>query len=322
MTAPKLCSAVLSGAAFSLALLVGAQGARAQAWVDEPGSVFVGADYAYGFSSSIVDAEGEDLPGQDIVNHAILASVEYTPIERLAISASIPALFLKYGGEPTGFFPRHGEYDDGSTHFALTDLKAVVRYQLFGPFNVVTPHIGGSIPTTSYETQGYAGAGRHLKKLHAGLSAGTMPSWLPRAYLHAHYEFSLAESYEGDDENFHSPDMELTQEQRDILADYGQNSSDLNLQLGYFFLPELQAFLSFDGHWQHGGANFNDPSPEVIVLEFHDGVLNEDYYLLGAGASYQITDKLSVSATFRYYLAGKNSRDVNALNLGLGYQIL
>lgn len=320
---PRLYRAVLGGATVLFALFGHVSNASAQAWVDIPGSVFTGANYTYGFSNELIETSGEPVfEGVDTINHSLLLTAEYVPIERLGISINVPIMMMKYKGDTSLLLKGHGDYDDGSGHVVLQDFKAVARYQLFGPFHVVTPHIGFTIPMTNYETQGFAAAGRHLKQLHAGVSAGMLPSFLPRLFLHARYEFSLSEGYGGDDDNFENPGTAPTDAERDTLSSYGRNTSELDFQVGYLITDALQASLGVHAHWDHGGVAFEgllDQPP--IVFDYHDPLLDEDLYLLSAGARYQITDTLSTSLSLLYFLSGENTSNAKAVSLGFGYQI-
>lgn len=314
MVGLRIRSRARLGLALSAVLLcLGLAGeARAQAWVDEPGSATAGIDYTYGKSNRVIE-DGEPFSILDepvdapIVSHSVLFAVEYAPIDRLGLSASLPLLGTRYDGTGEGF-PPHGDYDDGSTHYTPTDFRFNARYQLLGPFRAITPHLGFTIPVADYETRGYAGAGRHLKKAHAGVSAGALLApWVPRLFVHGRYEFSLAEKFDEVEE----------------LEKYGQNSSDLGLQIGYFVLDKLELHAAFDAHWQHGGFHFTDPiMAGDPVIEYHDAVLDEDYYLAGGGVSYSVIEDLRLTAFFRLYLTGQNTRDVNAFGLGLSYDVL
>ncbi|HKE16550.1 MAG TPA: hypothetical protein VKB80_16875 [Kofleriaceae bacterium] len=307
-----------AGATLAALLLVAAfceRNAAAQAWVDPAGSLSASFDYSYSPSSAIVT--NPDVPkseGEPITAHMFQLGAEYTPIEDLAVDATMPIIAVKYGGDGDPF-PRHGSYDDGSLHTTLTDLRLNVRYQLLHDIVAFTPRIGASIPVTDYEHVGFANAGRGLKQLHLGASVGrTLDPVLPNLFAQATYEYSLVE---------HFTDT-MTEEEADVTKTVGQNRSDIAALIGYFFLDgDLRVDLGFNWRIQHGGVGFltlGDPGQPMY--DYHDPLLDEEFMLLGGDVGYDVTDRLSVQATTRFFLRGYNTRDANIFGLGLTFAIL
>jgi hypothetical protein len=302
-----------AGLAAFVILCAGARAARAQAWVDPAGSLTTSLDYAYSPSDSVVITPDRDAPGESITAHTISLGVEYIPIENLGVQASLPIVATKYSGDGMPA-PRHGEYDDGDMHTTLTDLRLGLRYQLLREIVAFTPHIGGSIPITDYENVGFANAGRGLKQLHAGASLGrTLDPVLPNLFVHASYEFSLVESF----------DDTMTEEEAEVTKDVGQNRSDVAFLLGYFFLDgDLRINLGYNWRIHHGGINFTDYTVGSTLDMYHDPLLNEEFMLLGGDIGYDLTDRLSINASTRFFLRGYNTRDANLFGLGLTFAIL
>jgi hypothetical protein len=211
--------------------------------------------------------------------------------------------------------PAHGEYDDGDMHTTLTDLRLGARYQLLREIVAFAPHIGGSIPVTDYENVGFANAGRGLKQLHLGASLGrTLDPVLPNLFVHGTYEFSLVERF----------DDTSTEEEAEITKEVGQNRSDVALMLGYFFLEgDLRLNLGYNWRIHHGGVDFTElGSPDSPMYRYHDPLLNEEFMLLGGDIGYDLTDRLSINASTRFFLRGYNTRDANLFSLGLSFAVL
>lgn len=139
---------------------------------------------------------------------------------------------------------------------------------------------------------------------HFGLSLGYV-FW--DFFAHARYEYTLAERFKTD-----AP----------ITETINQDRSDFNFQMGYFIIDGLEAHVAFDFRAGHGGIDFVD----FLFLteaerQFHDLLIREGFFMLGGGASYSITETMSVSALFRIFLAGTNTRNGHVIGLGFGYSI-
>jgi hypothetical protein len=314
----RMSRASLTRAAAGLAVVVilctGARAAEAQAWVDPVGSLSTSLDYIFSPSEAIVITPDDEADGEPITAHTVSLGLEYIPIENLALQASLPMVATKYGGDGMPAAP-HGEYDDGDMHTALTDLRLGARYQLLREIVAFAPHIGGSIPLTDYENVGFANAGRGLKQLHLGASLGrTLDPVLPNLFVHATYEFSLVERF----------DDTSTEEEADMTKEVGQNRSDLAFLLGYFFLDgDLRINLGYNWRIHHGGLDFTELGPIGSTLErYHDPLLNEEFMLLGGDVGYDLTERVSINASTRFFLRGYNTRDANLFGLGLTFAIL
>ena len=286
--------------------------ALAQAWVGPKGGLSVALDYSYGSSNRVIEDPGVDVPDNDYISsHTMALSSEYTPLDKLAFQALVPVVSSSYTGNSGR--PAHGRYDDGSLHTTLQDFRLTGRYMVLDAPFALSPYVGASIPMVDYETVGYAGAGRGLKQLHFGANIGKFfVSGVPNLYLHGSYEFSLSERYETS-----FPET----------AEYGQNKSDLKGLVGYFITDKLDVNLAADWRIAHGGLEFHtwieDPEGTPDVVEyFHDPLLAEGFVLVGGGASYQAMERMRVSAFFRLFVRGHNTRDSNIVGLGVGWDIM
>ena len=282
--------------------------ARAQAWVDEKGSLDVGLDYNLGISSKVIDEEGIKYPQSGTTTHQLTLSGEYTPVPRLAVSVGLPFLLLKYTGNKTAYpHPGGGSYDDGDMHATLTDLRAGVRYQVLEEPIALSPHLAVSIPVADYETAGNTVAGRHLKALHLGLGIGRV--FGAATYVHLLYEFSLVEKYD------RTADTEK----------YGQNRSDLSFTVGHKLLDQrLDLHIDANLHETHGGVGLSEifvppvmATPDEVL--YHDAILNEDILLVGGGVGYQLTSSLSLSLGARFFVTGQNTQSASVFALGVAW---
>ncbi len=311
-----LCSASL----LLVLLMLGPRSAAAQAWVSYKQSLSAAVDYSYAPSDRIIDdfsTRDEVLNRDPISNHSIVLSAEYVPIDNLGLSVSIPFVITHYdldgGGDRQGFLARpHGRYDDGDYHGVLQDFKFQARYMVLEEPLAISPHIGVSIPMTDYETQGFASAGRGLMQLHLGASLGKFfTSGVPGLYLHGSYEFRLVERYE----------TGFSQ-----TEDFSQNRSDIKMQVGYYILDNLEAHLAGDLQLAHGGFQFRDwmtgSNEQLPTQFFHDALIAEEFFHLGGGLSYGITESVSVNAFVRIWLWGQNTRDAHAFGAGASWDIM
>jgi hypothetical protein len=286
------------------------QTARAQqAWVDEPSSLSVSLDHSYS-SSDVVTYEGAGPYTDPIVSQTTALSIEYTPIEKLGVLATIPFVLSRYDyqGEAGNLAP-HGRYDDGDYHGTLQDFRLDVRYMVLDDVVTFSPHLSVSIPMANYETVGYAAAGRGLKMLIFGGAIGKyFTSGVPDLYLHGRYEFRWTEGYETS-----FPET----------AEYGQNKSAMEALIGYYVLDTLELNVAANLQLAHGGFEFPNWDMEPLVAQkFHDALLAEEFLHVGGGVSYQPIEKLRVSAFARFFMWGENTRNSDIFGLGLSWDAM
>jgi hypothetical protein len=281
--------------------------ARAQAWVGEEGSLDVSFDYNFGKSSKVLGDEDE-FPNAGVTTQQFSIGAEYTPIRNLAVTATMPFVLLKYTGGPEFIHPGGGTYDDGDYHSTLTDFRAGARYQLLDEPVALAPHLAFSIPVGDYETIGNAVGGRHLKYLHAGISAGTIIGLA--TYVHLQYEFSLGEKYDRTAET----------------EKYSQNRSDIGFTIGHKLLDyKLDVSLGANARFGHGGISldlFRMGGFSMDQFNYHDAILKEQLVLAGLGVGYQINNAISVSLAGRLFLTGKETQNASVLAFGLTWSAL
>lgn len=303
-------SRIVLGSLSLLLASVTAQTAFAQqAWVGEPGGLSLSLDYSYSRSNKVIFEEEDDYINE-IFNHTAALGIEYTPIEKLGLLATIPVMATSYDYDPNlTLTPPHGPYDDGKTHTVLQDFRLDLRYMVLDDVVTLAPHISVSVPMSNYATTGYASAGRGLKMLIFGLALGKyFTSGVPNLYLHGRYEFRWTERYET-----------LFPE----TAEYPQNKSFTEALIGYYILDKLEVNLAGSLQIPHGGLEFVNYGMEPVVAQrFHDSLLAEGFLHLGGGVSYQAMEKLRVSAFVRFFIQGQNTRNSDVYGLGLSWDAM
>lgn len=294
-----------------VAIIASTASARAQAWVGAKGELGIDFDYNFSFSDKVVTDTDDPFEDAGTTGHQLTLGAEYIPIPKLAVAASIPVVMLKYTGDPA-MYPHSGggSYDDGDFHTTLTDLRVGARYAVLEDVVAVAPHLAFSIPVADYETVGNTVAGRHLKMLHLGASIGYMLG--VATYVHASYEFTLAEKFD------RNSDTER----------YTQNRSDMAFVVGHKLLDyRLDLNIGANARLSHGGVNFSEFESGELTLaeaEAHDAILNEDVVLVGVGAGYDISNTLTATLGVRVFLEALSQNTLNAsvIALGLSWQAL
>jgi hypothetical protein len=305
------CRVIFSIAVASVLVAFGSawSDAHAQAWVGDQGALDLSLDYNFATSNKVVEDTGE-LPNAGTITHQFTLGAEYVPVNRLAVNVALPFALLIYTGD-LALYPHAGggSYDDGKMHATLTDLRVGARYQVLEEPFALSPHLAVSIPVANYETVGNTVAGRHLKALHAGLGIGRLIG--EATYVHLLYEFSLVEKYD------------RTAETQKV----GQNRSDFAFTIGHKLLDQqLDIHLDANGRVTHDGVNFSEfamlatTAPDDVM--FHDAILAEDIFLVGGGASYQLSNALAVSLSARLFVTGKNTQNASVIALGVTWSPL
>jgi hypothetical protein len=278
----------------------------AQAWVPDRGTLGTTFDYNFFSSDKVVTDTTMTFENAGSTGHQFLVGVEYSPINKLAVTAALPILSIKYTGDqgPQYRHPGGGRYDDGSYHTTLTDLRAGARYQVLDDPVAIAPHLAFSVPVADYETVGNAVAGRGIKMAHLGVSAGYVIGLA--TYVHLTYEFSLGEKYD------RTPDT----------ARHSQNRSDLSVAVGHKLLDyRLDVHLSMDFRKIHGGIHFSDLEAGRLTQDeslYHDPILAEQALLVGGGVGYSVTNTLNATLGLRFFIDALSQNTLNASVLALG----
>jgi hypothetical protein len=236
-----------------------------QAWVPPRGEVFIAFSYQWLEANNHLLSDAvlgptltplEELYGEDLQttatedaqvrSHVLLLDADIGLTERLAVSGGIAFVQSQYLGP----FPEHPELDDGSLHGTVQDARIGARYAILDGASgswAVTPFTSFVFPASDYPIHGHAVAGRGLKELQVGASAGRFLNVLgePRAFFEGTYFYAFME------DPFDIP-----------LA-----RSNVDLSLGYIHRSmTLQFFATYQN--THGGVDWVEHlSPHAANLE-------------------------------------------------------
>lgn len=282
--------------------------ARAQAYVDEPNSLSAGLAYTYAPSGTL-ETMDMTVPNVLIFAHFITLSASYvTPLDGLQVEAELPLAIMKRGEGSFQHFPVPGEWDDGDTHYGLTDLKGGLRYQIkaIEQYFGLAFSAGGMYPTWDYPTIGFTAPGHHLWGIYGGVSiARTFDPIIPNLFFTTSYTY-----------------MHRSRVHRDeTTEEFNRDYSEGNFQLGYFLPAGFTLAAAADWRLSHGGTTFEEligePAP---VIYYHDQLLDEDFLLLGGDLGYQVSDSFDIGASVRFFVAGHQTRDQNLFGLSMNYR--
>lgn len=237
-----------------------------------------------------------------IDSHALLADVTYGLTDRLAVSVGLPMVVSRYRGAYPHQRTNPDRLDDEHWHSTWQDIRLGLAYSaLKGPV-VLTPFVGGVVPSHGYEYFAHSAAGRQLKELQAGVALGAQLDRIrPGLFLQTRYSFGFVE------ENVNER----------------PNHSNLDVELGYLVTPALRVFVLGTGQLSHGGIDVMHPDVVRLFLNLdqiahHDQIDKVNYLKVGAGASFELTDSLGVYGAFSKQVAGRNGHEVSrAISLGM-----
>jgi hypothetical protein len=289
---------------------------NAQALVGESNSLSAQFGYTFAPSGKIITSSTDDdspfdndVPNVPVFVHIVSIGAQYaTPVDGLAVEASIPLVGVQLGDGAFMHYPVQGDFDDGDLHWTLTDFRGGLRYQVkpIEEYLGLAFHVAGSIPVTDYPTQGFAYPDQHLKALHVGASiARTFDPIAPNLYFAAGYDFAKREKVDVD---------EATEQ---FTRDY----SDADLQIGYFLPANLSVAAAANLRLHHGGLDYADIIfYEPSVIANHDVLAKEDILLVGGDVGYDMTDDFSIGLQARFFAWGKNTRNQNLFGLSAQYR--
>ncbi|HET6610694.1 MAG TPA: hypothetical protein VFG83_01840 [Kofleriaceae bacterium] len=290
-------SLVYVAALATLALAVSANRAHAQAWAGNQGEGEVELGTAFQYSNTIMWGEQygrvTGLPAQEVRTHL---TVEYTPIDRFTVGATLPFQLNRYSGRQTGPNPgvifAHGTNDDGDWHSNFTDLHLDARYQVLQGDIALSPIIQVKIPVSDYENRGYAASGNGLFEVGAGAYIGKLGVFTDNLLVQAGYTFTWVQKEDGGGE---------------ATEAYSMHHSDASLVFGYIFTPSFWAAAGTSLLWTHGGFDLADyPDADPILKEWHDPIASRRAWSVNVSASYSLTDTLALTPYFGAVLLGKN----------------
>ena len=287
------------GALLAFLLMLSPARLQAQAFIPEEGQALITIAYAYSdakytFFSRDLIISGVNL-GQKVEEpptqaHSAYISIEYGVSSKLALSASIPAIFSRYtGNEP------HSPIDNGDYHGGFQDFRFGVRYMAIIDPLVVTPFISVVIPSRDYKTEGHSAIGIHYKELHFGLYLAKQLTFISdNLYTEAGYDFAYVEEYQG----------------------IRTNRSVVDLTLGYFVTPSITVSSTMSYQKGHAGVDFLDAPPTSVEGYEHDRRAKVKYLALGGSVSVEANDALSFFVSYTSMVSGENTHALRSIAVG------
>lgn len=239
----------------------------------------------------------EDLG--NVTYRTLHLNLDYGFADRWAARVELPYGSNRYTGAGSGHDPGifqdpHGQHfiDDGNYGGGWKDWSVAVRYQWRVAPVLITPYAKYSFPSHNYQYYGESALGLHQSEWQFGVSAGGR---LPAPWQNVYLAGSAAYSY-----------MQKKGDRR-------VNRSTVNLDLGYFFSPRFSAHVGLAHRETYHGLDFPaaifnaDGSLNEDNLFHHDTIRNISFTEVQLGISYQLTDRLTLSAD-----AGRTSHGANA----------
>ncbi len=279
-------------------MFAAARNAEAQAVTPASMDLDVGANYSFLTSSETAGIKS------DLQGHLFNLTADLGLPRGFAISANAPFFVLKSDPDVGA----HGPDDDGSFHGSLHDFRTDVRRSFWINDTIaVAPQLGISIPMVDYTTQGNSAVGRDIIEGHLGISALWINALVDNVYVAGSYTFSEGQrSDEGGEEG----------------ENFAQRHSNYTVQAGYIVSDALEVHGIAMGQQYHDGFDFERDlaTAPAILVQNHDSVLDDDFFYLGAGAGYQVSDALSVGGSVLRHVIGNDNGVVGTyVNLYVGY---
>ncbi len=252
----------------------------AQAWLPAARTVGYSISYTDIFDTKHNTPDGGTVDAGHMRSHTLGFAVAYSPSDRLMLAASVPLASSIYQGT----HPHPTEVDDGTYHTTMTDLRLEAHYQLALEPVAIAPYLAYVVPTHHYQTLGHAAPGRELHELWMGFVAGkSLDRYVPRTYIQTRLNYARVEK----------------------VADVSHDKVNADLEVGYFVTPDFS--IRTVAQWQDTRGGVPVPIPQSNPLfRYHDRLAAEDYFNLGAGASWQYSDKSSLYCLVDKGLEGRN----------------
>lgn len=234
--------------------------------------------------------------------NTVYADLTYGLRDRLALSVTLPWVRSKYTGVnphcQVDVIPCPSSdrgVDDGSYHDVVTDLRAMLLYNLKPRGLVITAFGGAIVPTHDYPYFNHSAGGRRLFEPQVGVAAARfLDPVLPDAYAQVRYAFGMPQHVLG----------------------LSHNRSILTVEAGYMIGRVLQLFVLAEGQYTHGGLDFDPDSRAELPWEVwahHDQIVREHYLHVGAGVAFPLKGSTSAYASVIRAVAGHNGHEIDYL---------
>jgi hypothetical protein len=248
----------------------------AQAWLSPKGQGTVTTLYQYGFDRYHALSQGERVDRGHIALHTVMADVDYSLTDRLAVRVALPFIQGRYSGLDAHRLDRSRpetavKLDDGHYHGSFQDFRIDVRYNASRKHLMITPFFQVNVPSHGYPTLGHTAVGTAQREYRTGVNVGRrLDPILPNAYVQGRFAFGVVQRVAGI-----SP-----------KRSYGE------FQFGYFLTRRLS--VQGAGVWthSHNGIDFifgrfpDNLSDQHWVN--HDRITNTRQLDLGGAANYSI----------------------------------
>lgn len=221
----------------------------------------------------------------------VTLGIDYWLGERWSVHASLPFISKRALRDP-GLHdqqrlivphPESAFIDDGRYHSGWQDWSlGVTHHATLGPFDV-TPHVYVTYPSHDYVFFASAPVGQGLKKLRVGVDAS-------RRLGRSNFHYSAGYSYEFVEQVRSGP-----------VRDVNTDNQYLRLSAWYDVSPQLGLRVFANRRTGKGLTNADmnrlDRAQRTEWWYQHDRLLQYNYAIAGAGATWRFNDRWSVSAS-------------------------
>jgi opacity protein-like surface antigen len=239
------------------------------------------------------DFQSNSLDRGHVRSHALVVDGDVGVTDALAVTGALAFIAARYRGD----FPE-SDFDDGAFLGSVQDVLLGARYMITRDLWAFTPFAGATFPARDYVVLAHAAQGLGLNMLEVGVTVGRMlvADGAAKGYLQGTYGYAFTES----------PDEE-----------FSLNRSRAAIEGGYFLgRVSLQGFTN----WRrvHGGLPWHtlDPTHHADHAQFHDQIAATREWRYAAGVSFQLTDAMSIDASYGDLLWGANTHAARAVSVG------
>ncbi len=296
---------------FLLIMFGGSAICYSQAWVPPKGNGALAFNYQVIQVDNHFDSQGKQDPlGGKIATNSVIADFSYSFTDKLAISVGLPFVTTKYDGQKPHQIPNgDGTFsiplDDGKHHSTFQDFSIQVRYNVVNAPLQITPFVRAVIPSHDYIFYAHSAPGINTRRLQFGVYAGrVLDPLIPNAYVQGRYSFGLNQK----------------------ILDISMQTSNADLEFGYFLTPSVRLFGLVSGQVTHGGLdlayiNTLKPADATNPYRFnHDRITTTNYLNFGFGGSYSLNQAIDVYGGMIHARSGKNGHQIKyALTFGVSY---
>ena len=266
-----------------------------QAWLSPKGEGTFSLLYQYGFDRYHALSKGEAVDRGHIFLHTVMADVDYSLTDRLAVRVALPFIQGKYSGSNAHWVVRDRpetavELDDGRYHGTFQDFRVDVRYNVSSKKLMITPFFQAILPSHAYPTLGHTAVGTEQREYRTGVNVGRrLDPILPKAYVQGRYAFGVVER----------------------VANITPKRSYAEFQLGYFLTRRLSVQGSGVWTYSHNGIDFiYELFPNNLTDEQwlnHDRITNTHQLDLGVAANYAVNRSTTLFLGFGHSIYGVNA---------------